>query len=98
MVLAILTFDHIVAIAGIPLEDIVTSAERCGIVSLLPIDEVVAVPAHQQVGTVASEESIVTSSSIDGNLNQRGQVARCRERIVPAIGIQDELFGCSDVD
>ena len=47
-VAAILAFDHIAAIARIPLKHVIACAEKGDIRALLPVDEVVAVAAKQQ--------------------------------------------------
>ena len=69
---------------GIPLEDVVAGAEEGDVVALLAVDEVVAVAAEQQVGAVAAEDRVVAGAAVDGDLDQRGQVAgggeACRRR------------------
>ncbi len=42
-----LSFDGVVAVTRIPLEHIVSGTQECGVVALLPVDEVVAVAAAQ---------------------------------------------------
>ena len=46
-----------------------------GVVALLAVDEVVAVAAEQQVGAVAAEDRVVAGAAVDGDLDQRRQVA-----------------------
>ena len=81
---AVLALDRVAAVARIPLEDVVAGAEEGDVVALLAVDEVVAVAAEQQVGAVAAEERVVAGAAVDGDLDQRGQVAggarSCRRR------------------
>ena len=54
------------------------------VVALVAVDEVVAVAAEQDVGAVAAEERVVARAAVDGDRDQRGQVAgrarSCRRR------------------
>jgi hypothetical protein len=46
---AALSLDHIAAVAGIPEEDVVAGAKKCGVIATVAIDDIVAVPADQDV-------------------------------------------------
>ena len=81
---AVLALDDVAAVARIPLEGVVAGAEEGGVVALVAVDEVVAVAAEQDVGAVAAEDRVVAGAAVDGDLDQRGQVAgrgeACRRR------------------
>ena len=95
---AVLAFDCVAAVAGVPLEHVVAGAQEGDVVALLAVDEVVAIAAQQQVDAVAAEDRVVARAAIDGDLDQGGQVARGREAVVAAVGIQHEILGGADVD
>ena len=76
---AVLALDDVAAVARIPLEDVVAGAEERGVVALLAVDEVVAVAAEQLVGAVAAEDRVVARAAVDGDRDQRGEVAGRRE-------------------
>ena len=81
---AVLALDGVAAVARIPLEHVVAGAEERGVVALLAVDEVVAVAAEQEVGAVAAEDRVVARAAVDGDRDQRGEVAgrarSCRRR------------------
>ena len=95
---AVLALDGVAAVAGIPLERVVAGAEQRGVVALLAVDEVVAVAAEQDVDAVAAEQRVVAGAAVDGDLDQRGEVAGRGEAVVAAVGVEDELLGRADVD
>ena len=97
-VVAGLAFDDVAAVAGVPLEDVVAGAEEGGVVALLAVDEVVAVAAEQQVDAVAAEQRVVARAAVDGDLDQRGEVAGGGERVVAAVGVEHEVLAGADVD
>ena len=87
---AVLALDRVAAVAGIPLERVVAGAEERGVVALLAVDEVVAVAAEQEVDAVAAEQRVVARAAVDGDLDQRGEVAGRGEAVVAAVGVEDE--------
>ena len=93
-----LALDDVAAVAGIPLERVVAGAEEGDVVALLAVDEVVVVTAEQHVGAVAAEERVVARAAVDGDLDQRGQVAGGGEAVVAAVGVEHEVLGGADVD
>ena len=62
---AVLTLDHVAAVARIPLEHVVAGAEERDVVALLAVDEVVAVAAEEEVGAVAAEKGVVAGAAVD---------------------------------
>ena len=66
---AVLAFDHIAAVARIPLELIVARAQQRHVVALVAVHEVVTVAAQQLVGTVAAPNRIVARAAVDGELH-----------------------------
>ena len=89
---AVLSLDDVAAIARVPLEDVLAGAEQADVVALLAVDEVVTVAAQQNVDAIAAEDGVLTGAAVDGDLDQRGQVARRRERVVAAIGVEHEVL------
>ena len=79
-----LALDGVAAVARIPVECVVAGAEERDVVALVAVDEVVAVAAEQRIGAVAAEDRVVAGAAVDGELDQRGEVAgrprRCRCR------------------
>ena len=97
-VAAVPAFDHVAAVARVPLEDVVAGAEEGAVVALLAVDEVVAVAADQHVGAVAAQDRVVAGAAVDGEMDQRGEIARGADDVVAAVGIEDEFFRGADVD
>src|SRR5262249_11194397 len=95
---AVSALNDVAAVTRIPLEGVVAGAHLGDIVALVAVDEVVAVAAQQGVVTVAAEDGVVAGPTIDGHLNQRGQVAGGGELVVAAIHVDDEVFAGADVD
>ena len=60
---------------GIPLEDVVAGAEEGDVVALVAVDEVVAVAAEQGVGAVAAEDGVVAGAAVEGERDERGEIA-----------------------
>ena len=84
---AVLALDDVVAVTGIPLERVVAGAQQAGVVALLAVDEVVAVAAEQEVDAVAAEQVVVAGAPVDGDADQRGQVAGRGVGVVAAVGV-----------
>src|SRR6185295_6978716 len=94
---AALALDCIAAVARVPLEGVVPLAQENRIVALIAVDEVVTVPAEQDVVAVAAQESIVARSTIDGDLDERGQIPRGAEGVVAAVAVEHEVLAGADV-
>jgi hypothetical protein len=92
-----LAFDGVAAVARIPLEDVVAGAQERDVVALLAVDEVVAVAAEQQVGAVAAEDRVVAGAAVDGDLDQRREVAGGRKLSSPPF-VEDQVLGRADVE
>ena len=79
-----LALDGVAAVARVPLERVVAGAEERGVVALVAVDEVVAVAAEQHVGAVAADDRVVAGAAVDGDADQRREVAgrgeACRRR------------------
>ena len=89
---AVLALDRVAAIARVPLEDVVAGAEQADVVALLAVDEVVAVAAEQRVDAVAAEDGVLAGAAVDRDPDQRGEVAGRRERVVAAVGVEDQVL------
>ena len=83
---------------GSQLEDVVAGAHDPDVVALVAVDEVVAVAAEQEVDAVAAEDVVVAGTAVDRDLDERGQVAGGAERVVAAVGVEDEVLGRAHVD
>ena len=55
-------------------------------------------PPSSSVVAVAAEDGVVAGAAVDGDLDQRREVAGRRERVVAAIHVDDEVLGRADVD
>ena len=95
---AVLALDDVAAVARIPLEYVVAGAEEGDVVALVAVDEVVAVAAEQGVGAVAAEDGVVAGAAVEGERDQRGQVAAGDDQVVAAVGVEDEFLGGADID
>ena len=73
---SVLAFDHVAAIARIPLEHVIARAEQRGVVALLAVDEVVAVAAEQEVRAIAAADGVVARAAVHGDGDQRREIAR----------------------
>src|SRR5262249_7544266 len=67
---AVLAGDGVVAVARVPLEDVIAGAHLGCVVALVAVDEVVAVAAEQGVGAVAAQQGVVAGAAVDGDLDQ----------------------------
>ena len=72
---AVLALDDVAAVARVPLEDIVVGAQEGDVVALLSVDEAVAVATEQLVDAVGFQDDIGTGTAVDGDLDQRREVA-----------------------
>ena len=80
------------------MEHVVAAAEEGDVVALLTVDEVVVGAAKQQVGAVAAEDRVVARAAVDGDLDQRREVAGGAEEVIAAVHVEDEVLGGADVD
>ena len=97
-VVAGLAFDDVAAVTRIPLEHVVAGAQERRVVALVAVDEVVAVAAEQQVGAVAAEDRVVARAAVEGELDQRGEVAGRGDDVVAAVRVEHQVLGGADVD
>ena len=95
---AVLTLDHVAAVARIPLEHVVAGAEQGSIVALVAVDEVVAVAAEKEIGPVAAEDGVVAGAAVDRHADEGRQIAGGAEAVVAAVHVEHKLFGGPDVD
>ena len=93
-----LALDHVAAVARIPLEYVVAGAEKGDVVALVAVDEVIAVAAEQHVLAVAAEDRVVAGAAVDGELDERGQIAGGGDPVVAAVGVQHEILARADID
>src|SRR4029079_9863696 len=77
---------------------VVADAEKGDVVALVAVDEVVAVAAEQLVVAIASEDRVVARATVEGERDQRGEIARRADRIVAAVGVELEDLGGADVE
>ena len=77
-------FDHVAAIARIPLEQIVARTHERHVVALVAVDEVVAVAAQQLVVTPAAQDRVVARAAVDGELHDPGHDGRGVDPVVSA--------------
>ena len=62
---AVLAFDGVVAVAGIPLKHVVAGAEPREVVTVVAEDKIVTVAAEQGVVALAAEDGVVAGSAVD---------------------------------
>ena len=88
-VVARLAFDRVVSVARVPLEDIVSGAQKHHVAALVAVDEVVAVPAQQQIGGIATQQDVVARPAIQRERDQQArQVPRTAYRVRTAQAVQ----------
>src|SRR5262249_7146163 len=93
-----LALNGVVAVARVPLEGIVASAEEGYIIALVAIDEVVAVATQQRIVAVATQQRVVAGTAVDGDLDQRREVAGGGKAVVAAVGVKDKVLRRADID
>ena len=87
---AVLALDGVVAVARIPLEDVVAGAQEGEVVAVVAEDEVVAVAAEEHVGALAAEERVVAGAAVDRQLDDAGRQRGRGHAVVAAEGVDDE--------
>ena len=55
-------------------------------------------PPRMMSAPLLPSRCVVAGAAVDRELDQRGQVAGRRERVVAAVGVEDEVLGGADVD
>src|SRR5262245_40744113 len=89
---AVLTFDDVAPVTGIPLEEVVASAEVRDVVALLPIHEVVPVTTEEEVRAPATEDCVVAGATVERELLQDPRLqGRGIDRVVAVEAVDDEL-------
>ena len=81
---AVLAFDGVVAVAGIPLEHVVAGAQQRDVVAVVAEDEVVAVAAEDRVGALAAEDRVVAGAAVDRQLDDAGRQGGGGDAVVAA--------------
>src|SRR5262249_17600150 len=92
-----LALDPIAAVAGIPLEYIVASAEKGGVVPLVAVDEIVAIAAEQEIGAIAAQDRVVAGPAVNRHANKRRKIASRGEGVVATVHVDNEVLGCADI-
>ena len=67
------------------------------VIALLAVDEVIAVTAEQQVNAVAAQQRVIASAAVDGDLDQRREVAGSGEGVVAAVGVEHEVLAGANI-
>ena len=97
-----LAFDRVVAVARVPLEDVVAGAEERDVVAVVAEHEVVAVAAEQHVGALAAEDGVVAGAAVDRELDHAGRQRGGGDAVVAAEPVDDQrvvrAFRVGDVD
>ena len=87
---AVLALERVVAVARVPLEDVVAGAHEGHVVAVVAEDEVVAVAAEEHVGALRAEERVVAGAAVDRQLDDAGGQRGRRHAVVAAQGVDDE--------
>ena len=87
---AVLTFDCVVAVAGVPLEHIVARAKESDVVAVVTEDEVVAVAGQHDVGALAAEHGVVARPGVDRELDHAGRQGGGGDAVVAAQRVDDQ--------
>ncbi len=99
---AVLALERVVAVAGIPLEDIVLGSHERTVVAVVAEEEVVAGTAEECVGALRAEERVVACAAVDRQLDDACRQGGCRHAVVAAQRVDDECvvgpLGIGDVD
>src|SRR5262249_26859222 len=82
LVEAILTFDDVVAIAGIPDEGVVAGAHESHVVAATAVDGIIAGAAHDEIVTIAT---------VDGELDTIGFQRLSVDDVISALTVDDQL-------
>src|SRR6476469_8064344 len=88
---AVLAFDGVAAVAGIPDEAVVAGAEVRGVVAAVAIARVVAVAAEPRLGPCAAGERVVSFAAVDSQGDRLGCECRGRGGVVTAQTVDVEL-------
>ena len=90
---AVLAFDDVAAVAGIPDEGVVAGAHQPRVGAAVSVDRVVAVAADQALGSGASAEGVASGLAVeeerDGAAGEPGGV----DRVIAGEAVDAELIG-----
>ncbi len=89
---AVLAFDRVVAVAGVPLEDVISGAHEGDVVAVVAENEVVAVAADERVGALAAEDGVVAGAAVERELHDACRQGRGRDPVVAAKALDDEAI------
>ena len=92
---AVLAFDDVARVAGIPGEAVVARAEGRDVVALISVGVVVPRAPDQLIDARSAEQHVVPRPAVEGELDRRGGQIRCRDRVVTAEAVDDERVGGS---
>ena len=99
---AVLAFDGVVAVARVPLEDVVAGAEEGDVVAVVAEHEVVAVAGQERVGALAAEQRVVARAGIDRELDDAGRQGGGGDLVVAIQRVDDQRvvrpLGVGNVD
>ena len=87
---AVLALERVVAVARVPLEDVVAGAHQGQVVAVVAEDEVVVVAAEEHVGALRAEQLIVAGAAVDRQLDHAGGQRRRGDAVVAAERVDDE--------
>ena len=85
-----LTLDDVAAVAGVPDEGIVASAEQRHVIATATSDSVVASAAEQNIGAGAAYDGVVIVAAVDRQIDMAGSECRRIDGVIPAETIDDE--------
>ncbi len=91
------SLNGIAAVTVVPDERVVTLAQGSEVGSLVAVHGVVACSTGQSVAAVAAADAVVAVPTVDVEGDERSQVARRQERVVAAVGVQDQPLAGADI-
>src|SRR5262249_14862937 len=93
-----LAFDRVAAVAGIPDEVVVSSAQLCDVAAAVAVDGVVSGPAAQRLVSFAAGDRVVSVSTVQRRWGAVGEGAVAlveADEIVARAGLDDDVRdGC----
>src|SRR5882672_6728080 len=93
-----LAFDDVAAITGIPDEGVIARAQQSHVIAAAAVDQIVAVAAEQEVSAIATGEGVIARAAVGRDADECCQAVAGGERVIAAVGVEDEIFAGADVD